>query len=74
MIFDIVTHDPDGVLNIIAKQQQGQAVIEANDAERRQTAKRHDFMSTAAARTKSQGRAVDEHDPRENAKGAGVKA
>ena len=38
------------------------------------TAKRHDFMSMAAARTKPLGRAVDEHDPRENAKGAGVKA
>ena len=39
MRFDLVTHDPDALFNIIAKQQRDQAVIEANDAERRQTAK-----------------------------------
>ena len=72
--FDLVTHDPDALFNIIANQQRDQAVIEANDAERRQIAKRRDSRSMAAAGTKPQGRAVDEHDSRENAKAAGVKA
>ena len=74
MRFDLVAHDPDALFNIIAKQQRDQAVIQANDAERRQTAKRLDSRSMAAAGTKPQGRAVDEHDSRENAKAAGVKA
>ena len=72
--FDLVVHDPDALFNIIAKQQRDQAVIQANDAERRQTAKRLDSWSMDAAGTKPQGRAVDEHDSRENAKAAGVKA
>ena len=74
MLFALVTHDPDALCNIIAKQQRDKAVIEANDAERRQTAKRRDSRSLAAAGTKPQGRDVDEHDSRENAKAAGVKA
>ena len=74
MRFDLVTHDPGALFNIIAKQQRDQAVIEANDAERRQTAKRRDSRSMAAAGTKPQGRAVDVHDSRDNAKAAGVKA
>ena len=57
-----------------AKQQRDQAVIVANDAERRQTAKRRGSRSMAAVGTKPRGRAVDEHDSRENAKAAGVKA
>ena len=74
MRFDLVTHDPDALFNIIAKQQRNQAVIEANDAERRQTAKRSGSRSMAAAGIKPQGRAVDENESRENAKAAGVKA
>ena len=74
MRFDLVTHDPDALFNIIAKQQRDQAVIEANDAERRRTAQRRDSRSMAAAGTKPQGRAVGEHDSRENAKAVGVKA
>ena len=74
MGFDLVTHDPDALFNNIAKQQRDQAVIEAKDAERRQTAKRRDSGSMAAAGTKPQGRAADENDSRENAKAAGVKA
>ena len=73
-VFDLITHDPDALFNIIAKQQRDQAVIEANDAERRQTAKRRDTRTMAAATTKTQGRAVDKHDSSENAKVAGVKA
>ena len=42
---DLVTHDPDALFSIIAKQQRDQAVIEANDAVRRQTAKRRDARS-----------------------------
>ena len=71
MRFDLTTHDPDALLSIIVKRQWDQAVIEANDAERRQTAKRRD---SSAAGIKPQGGAVDEHDSRENAKAAGVKA
>ena len=52
MHFDFVTHDPDALFNIIAKQQREQAVIEANDDEHRQTAKRRDSRSMAAAGTK----------------------
>ena len=37
MRFDFVTHDPDALFSIIAKQQRDQAVIEANGAVRRQT-------------------------------------
>ena len=52
MHFDFVTHDPDALFNIIAKQQRKQAVIEANDYERLQTAKRRDSRSMGAAGTK----------------------
>ena len=38
MRFDLVTHDPDALISIIATQQRDQAVIEANDDVRRQTA------------------------------------
>ena len=71
--FDFVTHDPDALFNIIAKQQWDQAVIKANDAERRQTAKQPDARSIVAAGPKPQGSAADGHDSRENAKAAGVR-
>ena len=74
MRVDLATHDPDALFNIIAKQQRDQAVIEANDAERRQTAKRRDARSVAAAGTKPPGSTADGHDSRERAKAAGVKA
>ena len=74
MRFDLVTRDPVALFDIIAKQHRGQAVIEVNDAERRLTAKRRNSRSMAAAGTKPQERAVDEHNSRENAKAAGVKA
>ena len=45
MRFDLVTHDPDALFSIIAKQERDQAVIEANDVERRQTAKLRDARS-----------------------------
>ena len=72
--FDLVTHDPDALFNKIAKQQRDQAASEANDAERRQTAKRRDARSMAAAGTTPHGKAADEHDSRENTKAACVKA
>ena len=72
--FDLVTHDPDALFSIIAKQQRDQAVIEANDAVRRQTAKRRDARLVAVAQTKPQGSTADGHDSRESAKAAGVKA
>ena len=74
MGLDLVTHDPDALFSIIAKQQRDQAVIEANDAERRQTAKRRDAGSVAAAGTKPHGSAADEHDSSESTNAAGVKA
>ena len=49
MRFNLVTHDPDALFSIIAKQQRDQAVIEANDAVRRQTAKRRGARSMAVA-------------------------
>ena len=73
MRFDFVTDDPDALFSIIAKQQRDQAVIEANDAVRRQTAKRRDARSVAVAGTKPQGSTADEHDSRESGKAAGVK-
>ena len=71
---NVVVHDPDALLNIIDQQQRDQAVIEANDAARRQTAKRRDARSVAAARTKLQANAADKHDESQSAKTAGVKA
>ena len=35
MRFDLVTHDPESLFSIIAKQQREQPVIEANDAKRK---------------------------------------
>eukprot|EP00904_Undaria_pinnatifida_P006171 jgi/Undpi1/2684/HiC_scaffold_13.g06062.m1 len=58
--------------SIIAKQQRDQAVIEADNAVRRQTAKRRDVRSVAVEGTKPQGSTADGHDSREKA--AGVKA
>ena len=74
MRFDLVTHDPGAMFNIITKQQRTQAVIEANDAGRRQTAKGRGVRSVAAVGTKPTGSAADEHDSRESAKAAGMKA
>ena len=73
MHFDLIMHDPDPLSRIIAKQQRDQAVIEADDAEHRQTAKRRDARSMAAAWNKLQGSAADEYDSRESAKAAGSK-
>ena len=39
MSFDLVTHNLDAFFNIIAKEKRDQAVIEATDAKRRETAK-----------------------------------
>ena len=74
MRFDLVTHDPDALFSIIAIQQRDQAVIEANDAVRRQTAKRRDARLVAAEGTKPQESTADWHDSRASAKAAGVNA
>ena len=55
-------HDHDALFNIIDQQRRDQAVMEANDAARRQTAKGHDAKSVAAAETKLHGRATDQND------------
>ena len=52
MRFDLVTHDPDSLFSQIAKQQRDQAIVEANDAVRRQTAKGREVRSVAVAGTK----------------------
>ena len=49
-------------------------MIEVNDASRRQTTKRRDARSVAAAGTKLQGNAADIHDGSQSDKTAGVKA
>ena len=59
MRFNLVVHDPDALFNIIHQQRRDQAVIEANDAARRQTATRRDARLVAAAGTKLQGNAAD---------------
>ena len=74
MRFNLVVHDPDALFNIIDQQRRDQAVIEANDAARRHTAKRLGARSVAAAGTKLQGNAADEHDASQSAKTAEVKA
>ena len=54
MRFGLVTHDPDTIFSIIGEQQRDQAVIEANSAVCRQTAKGRGARSVAAAGTKLQ--------------------
>ena len=73
MRFNLVVHDPDALFNIIDQQRRDQAVIEANDAACRQTAKRRDARSVVAAETKLQVNAADKHDASQSAKTAGVK-
>ena len=68
MRFDLVTHDPDALFNIIAKQQRDQNVIETNGAERQRREKRRDDKSMTAAVAKPQGYAADEHRSRASAK------
>ena len=57
--FNLVVDTPDTMFNIIDQQRRDQAVIEANDAARRQTATRRDARLVAAAGTKLQGNAAD---------------
>ena len=72
MSFNLVVHDPDALFNIIDQQRRDQAVIEVNDAARRQRATQRDARSMAAAGTKLQGKAADKHDASQSAKTAGV--
>ena len=74
MRFNHLVHDPDALFNIIDQQRRDQAVIEANDAARRQTATRRDARSVAAAGTKLQGNAADKPNGSQSANTAGVKA
>ena len=67
-------HDPDALFNIIDQQPRHQAMIETNDAARRQTATRRDARSVAAAGTKVQDNVADKPDGRQSVKNAGVKA
>ena len=74
MRFDLVTHDPATLFRIIAKQQWDQAVVQATDAVRQQTAKRRDARLVVVAGTKSEGHTCDGHNSRQSAKPNGVKA
>ena len=74
MRFNLVVHDPNALFITINQQRREQAVIEANDAARRQTTPRRDARSVAAAGIKLQGNAADKHDGSQSAKTAGVKA
>ena len=74
MGFNLVVHDPDALFNIIDEQRRDQAVIEANDAARRQTATRRGAISVAGAGTKLQSNATDKPDGSQSTKIAGVKA
>ena len=71
MRFDLVTHDLGALFSIITKQQRDQAVIEANDALRRQTARTLDARSVAIEGIEPRGSTeTDGHDSRESAKAA----
>ena len=70
--FDLLTHDPDETFSNFFTKQRDRPVIESNGATRRQTAKRCDLGSVAAAGTKPQRSASDGHGSRESAKAAGV--
>ena len=72
MRFNLVVHDPDALFNIIDLQRRDHAVIEANDAARRQTATRRDARSVAAEGL--QGNAAGKLDGSQSAMTAGVKA
>ena len=74
MRLNLVVHDPDALFNIIDQQRRGQAVIEANDAARRQSATRRDARSVAAAGTNLRGNAADKSDGSQSAKTEGVNA
>ena len=67
MRFNLVVYGPDALF-ILDQQRRDQAVIEANDAARRQTVRRRDARSVAAADTKRQGNAADRRDASQNAK------
>ena len=62
MRFNLVVHDPDALFNIIDQQRCHPAVVEANDAPRRQWATQRDARSMAAAGTKLQGTSADKPD------------
>ena len=62
------------LFNIIDQQRRDQAVIEANDAARRQTATRRDARSVGAAGTKLHGNADAKQDGSQIPKPAGVNA
>ena len=67
-------HEPGALLSVIAKQRQDQAVPERSDAAHRQTPKRREARSMAAAGTKPPVCAAHKHDSSEIAKAAGLKA
>ena len=62
MRFNLVVNDPDALFKIIHQQRRDQAVIEANDTARWQTATRRNARSVAALGTKLQGNAADKPD------------
>ena len=51
MRFDVETHDHGALFSMIAKQQRGHVATKANDAARRQAAKRRDARPVNAPET-----------------------
>ena len=72
MRFNLVVLNPDALFNVIDQRRRDQAVIEANEAARRQTATRRNARTVAAAGTKLHGSTADEHDGSQSAKTGGV--
>lgn len=64
------THDSGALFSLTAKRQRGQAVIKANHAARRQTARRLDATLVRAATTKPGGSAASEKSTPEGANAA----
>ena len=60
MRFNLVVLNPDALFNVIDQRRRDQAVIEANEAARRQTATRRNARTVAAAGTKLHGSTADE--------------
>ena len=71
MRFNIVAHELDALFSIIHQERRDQAVIEANDAGRQQTATRRHARSVTAPETKLQDIVADKHDGSKCAKKLG---
>ena len=74
MRFNLVVHDPDALFNIIDQQRRDQAVLDAKDAARRQTATRVTLDQWLLRRPKLQVNVADKHDGSHSGKAGRVNA